>query len=367
MAMTKTWAGTVDGDYTDVLNWALNSLRNSSYAWTASGSGTNEYYVRTAGGADPGFSGTPPTATGVYINGTAATKASLGSLATGEWGYGDNDTLGYSTVYVRLSDGTDPDTKVADYVQFRQIPGTGDHVRIPAGSGSISENLDQSAVAIGGFYVEKGYSGIIGSETSYLRIDPDAFEFDSLGLAYIDLHSANISAVVHGTTSPSVGGYGLSLRGSNLALLDARGGSIGIAPRSGELSTVATIRQNGSKATVYCGPGVTLTTAVLFDGVLRLSCGATTITEYGGKIYLQEAAAITTVNAINGEFFWGSSGNITTYNARGGTLDMRASNAARTLGTLNRYANGGRIIHNKEAVTITTNTMQDSFVETIGV
>src|SRR5690606_38969133 len=102
--------------------------------------------------------------------------ASLGSLAASRWGYGDNDTLGYDTIYIRLSDDADPDSKAADYVSFRQIPQTGEDVRIPAGSGSISSNLDQSAVAIAGFYVESGYTGTIGASTSYLRIDPDVFE-----------------------------------------------------------------------------------------------------------------------------------------------------------------------------------------------
>ena len=101
------------------------NIRSASYAWTASGSGTNEYYVRTAASGNPSLS--DPTSTGgVWINGTFATKGSLGSLAAGEWGYGDNDTLGYSTVYVRLSDGTDPDTKSVGYVQHMSatsVPG----------------------------------------------------------------------------------------------------------------------------------------------------------------------------------------------------------------------------------------------------
>jgi hypothetical protein len=39
-----------------------------------------------------------------------------GTLAAGEWGWGDADGLGFDTLYVRLNDGTDPDTKAVSYV-----------------------------------------------------------------------------------------------------------------------------------------------------------------------------------------------------------------------------------------------------------
>src|SRR4029453_18083398 len=121
-------------------------LTNPLFSWTASGSGTNEYYVRTAANGNPGFQASPPTSNGVFINGTAATKATLGSLAAGQWGYGDNDSLGYSTGFVRLSDGTDPDTKDPFYVKFYQMPQTTEHVVFAPDSSSIDSavGLDQS-------------------------------------------------------------------------------------------------------------------------------------------------------------------------------------------------------------------------------
>lgn len=109
MAFTKVWLGTT-GDLSLDTNWNAVNVRSPAYSWTASGSGTNEYYLRTAANANPGFAAIPTTVT---INGSAATSGSVGSLAAGRWGYGDNDTLGYSTLYVRLSDGTDPDTKTS--------------------------------------------------------------------------------------------------------------------------------------------------------------------------------------------------------------------------------------------------------------
>ena len=40
-----------------------------------------------------------------------------GTLASGEWDWADNDALGFTTIYVRLSDDTDPDSKADGYVQ----------------------------------------------------------------------------------------------------------------------------------------------------------------------------------------------------------------------------------------------------------
>lgn len=89
------------------------SILNATYKWTASGSGTDEYYLELAAGGDPGLTEYD------YLqeNNANMTPGTVGSLATGEWDWGDNDTLGYSTVYVRLSDGADPDDRPDGYVE----------------------------------------------------------------------------------------------------------------------------------------------------------------------------------------------------------------------------------------------------------
>jgi hypothetical protein len=363
MPFTKTYEGADSTDYSNSLAWALNSLRNSAFSWTLSGSGTGEYYVRTAANGNPGFVATPPATNGVYINGTARTTAALGSLAVNNWNYGDNDTLGYNTVYVRVTGDVDPDTLAADYVQFRQIPQAGENVRVPSTAGSVTAGLDQSGVAINGFYVENGYDGTMASVDGYLRIDPNIFEFDSQGQAWIDLHTAAITATIRGTGTADTGGFGLYLRGSALSLVDVQGGSVGIAALPGETSTVTTLRISNRGSSVKCGAGVSLTSVLpMFEGKLWLNCAATTVTKYGGEIHLGEAAAVTTINDLGpGEIHWGSTGNITTHNARGrGSFNMRASNAARTLTTLNLYTTSGSVIYNKEAVTITNHTFNDS-------
>jgi len=91
----------------------LNTLNDSDFQWSASGSGTSEYYVEAAGGGDPSLN--EPEA--VYEDGEAMSEGTAGSLSSGEWDWADNDSLGYNTVYVRLSDDTDPDAKSAGYVK----------------------------------------------------------------------------------------------------------------------------------------------------------------------------------------------------------------------------------------------------------
>jgi len=77
----------------------------TGYSWQLSGSGTNEYYLKV----DTGY----PKATepeSLLENGSALTKneGGVGSLAAGEWDYGDNDSLGYNTIYVRATDSLAP-------------------------------------------------------------------------------------------------------------------------------------------------------------------------------------------------------------------------------------------------------------------
>ena len=91
----------------------LLSLVNSDYQWTASGSGTDEYYLEDDGGGDPSIDEPED----VYEDGDEMDDGIMGSLGSGEWGWGDNDSLGYDTVYVRLSDGSDPDSKEDGYVR----------------------------------------------------------------------------------------------------------------------------------------------------------------------------------------------------------------------------------------------------------
>lgn len=361
MPFTKTF-GTTSGSYSTATNWKPNDVTTPDFSWTASGSGTNEYYLRTAANGNPGFVAQPDK---VYINGSEATEGTVGSLTAGQWDYGDNDTLGYSTIYVRLSGGGDPDAQDPGHVKFYQTPRAGEHVRFAPDSASINSavGLDQSGVAIGDFIVENGYTGQIGSATlGYLIIDPDRFEFAGGGVAYLNLHSAAIPITIHKTANATTG-RGLYLRGSGITVANIAGGQVGIASNGGETATITTVRVLGGGTSVWLGNGLSLTNLDTYAGTVALRCAATTIKHYGGVLQSEENGAITTVNHFGGSFIAKSTGTIGTYQLRGGTLDLTQSGAARTITTLNKYAGSWSILRNKEAVTITTEAPQDSYTE----
>jgi PAS domain-containing protein len=78
--------------------------------WALSGSGTNEYYLLNTAA---GYTATEPD--GIKQNGNNMGTGTLGSLGIGTWDWGDNDALGYDTIYVRLSGAIpDPDSYCGD-------------------------------------------------------------------------------------------------------------------------------------------------------------------------------------------------------------------------------------------------------------
>lgn len=98
-----------------IKNWNLESclfkklVDGSSDNFTLSGSGTSEYYYNS------GDLIVKPNK--VLEDGTAMNEGTLGSLSSNEWAWGDNDSLGNNTLYVRTTDDSDPDSKLADYIQ----------------------------------------------------------------------------------------------------------------------------------------------------------------------------------------------------------------------------------------------------------
>lgn len=367
MPFTKEF-GTTAGAYSTETLWKKISVRTPAFSWTASGLGTNEYYCRTAANGNPGFVSTPTTNL-VFLNSVAAASGTLGALTAGQFGFGDNDTLGYSTLYVRLADGADPDSKTLDWVQFQQLPKAGENVRWAHNSASINSatGIDQSAVAILSFIVEAGCEAEFGSATlGYLSIDPDNFEFSGKGEAWINLHTAPTPVRIHDTFAPSEGAYGLYLRGTGMTVVDITGGSVGIAVRPGEISTATTVRVSEEASKVTLGNGLTLTNLHTYAGETTVRCGVTTTIQYGGTITTEESGAMTTVTQKGGKYIYNSTGTITTYNRYAGDLETNHSGAARTISTLNIYNGSGSIPYNKEAVTITTLTIQDSLTLGIG-
>ncbi len=105
----KSWAKYVF----DLLD--LNSLSGGEWTESSLSSGSDEYYYT---GSD--VSGAPLT---VYEDGSAMPLGTIGALAEGEWAWGDEDSLGSDTIYVRLNNSgiVDPDGQPAGFLQCPDI------------------------------------------------------------------------------------------------------------------------------------------------------------------------------------------------------------------------------------------------------
>lgn len=361
---TKIWWGSDagnEGDYSTEDNWVPVSLRAGDYQWTASGSGTGEFYLEANGGGDPGIA--EPGS--VYENGTAMTVGTVGSLAAGEWDWANNDSLAFTTVYVRLADDADPDSKSAGYVTGTLIPAAGDDVIIPPGSAAISSGLDQSGVAIADFRVLRGYRNKIGDDSGaapvYLQIDCDTFSYAGQGgSSYIDLGSANIAPLVEQTGRASATGkHALYLLGSNLSTLTVESGDVGLAARFGETSTVATARiGDADGALLLVGDGVTITNLDQSGGRGVLRSAVTQIDQFGGTLISELDMTVGTWNLEAGTAIPNSSGTITTFNLNGGTADFLQSTVARTVTTLSIGNKGERRLKLDPAI-VTIGTLND--------
>ena len=257
--------------------------------------------------------------------------------------------------------GTDGNYASASNWSPSGVPVAADNVRIPAGAALIAAGLNQSAVALGDFIVEKGCAALIGATGAYLQISCARFEFEGTGVAWIDIGSSAISPIVKTTTFAAEGSFGLYLKGSAIATLSVNDGLVGLAMRYGDTATVNTVRVTGKKAKCVMGSGVTLTTGYTSGGTLELHCAATTVTGEGGNVTTEETGAITTLNANGqGTYKLNATGTITTLNQNdsASVVDFTQSGASRTVTTYNHHLGTRRF--DKNVVTFTTDVSPTS-------
>lgn len=74
-------------------------VKLNTYKWFESSNGFDEYYCALPDDTDPSI--TEPDR--LFEQSLRLVAGVLGSLDRGEWAFGDNDSLGYNTVYVRLT------------------------------------------------------------------------------------------------------------------------------------------------------------------------------------------------------------------------------------------------------------------------
>ena len=165
---------------------AIHKNRNidtSTFKWTASGSGTNEYYLEIAAGGNPASeltSGTINVARAMMTDQYASKylhmeEGTIGSLGLYEYAWGDNDSLGYNTLYVRVGDSGNPDITL---------------------SGMSNTNYNQT-------YVRANANGTIGVSDVYTQADSGerVYYYDAGSAFYVIYYDTVASEWKVGTTT----------------------------------------------------------------------------------------------------------------------------------------------------------------------
>jgi hypothetical protein len=95
----------------------IDIINQSLYIWVLSASGTNEWYLARRDGLST--VGLTFDIADLLENSLSMPVGSIGALAAGERVTGNNDSLPSNTIYVRLSDGADPNGKAAGYITLQ--------------------------------------------------------------------------------------------------------------------------------------------------------------------------------------------------------------------------------------------------------
>jgi len=344
---TKTTLANVDAG--DGGNYAGDSLTSSAYRWTASGSGTNEYYCELSGGGDPSI--TSPDA--LTINGAVASTATLGSLTAGTWNYGNNDGLAFSTVYVRLSDNTDPDTKIDGYIEANYLPATNDNLFFQHTSTISFAGSDQSGVELDDIAVLPSCTGNAGSADDYLQLDQgtaNSVTYEGGGTWYLDMGTSGSASVrVNQSLKPSGGLSGLYFKNNTNAITEFIVSNASVRLVDAVITTL-TVNQG---AVVIIDDDCTITTIVNNGGtIIDYGCALTTWTQIDGTGTKTGSDAYV-LNIHGGTFYNDGTGTVTA-TVDGGTFDSARDGRSKNVTlTLN---NGTAILGSAVTPTITLNS-----------
>lgn len=107
------------------------SVAGGGSDWTDSGTTPGEFY----------YGGASITSKPVYVelggSDITANEGTLGSLAANQWAWGDQDTLGANTMYIRLPGDGDPDNLSAGYLKVA-LTGSIQQIEVKIGEGNLT-------------------------------------------------------------------------------------------------------------------------------------------------------------------------------------------------------------------------------------
>ena len=174
---------------------------NSSSDSSSSSEEEFEYYLELVTGGDPGLD----EPIGVKKDGSAMTLATVGSLFNGQYGWGDNDSLGYDTIYIKLAAGIDPDTLVYGAIQaelstsyipsieagnrnankFRSVPVDATTLSATTWTEVADENYDRDVLA---FINQSGDTAWFSATTSAPSSTDNSFPVVDGGIIFWDIN-----------------------------------------------------------------------------------------------------------------------------------------------------------------------------------
>ena len=172
-----------------------DQLVRSAYKWTWSTGHANEFYLQAAAGGDPGLA-EPDFIT---VDGTLYTQGTVGSLSNGSWGWGDNDALGYDTVYIKLmtssySEQIDPDDSGLD-IRVLMVPGCYDYhgdTFFMGGSDGFIYKLDPT-----GYRDMSAYQILPRLKTNYVSLPFRHVNFEDFQIQASSLTGAALSVGIY--------------------------------------------------------------------------------------------------------------------------------------------------------------------------
>ncbi|MFZ8932385.1 MAG: hypothetical protein ACO2ZP_00615, partial [Bacteriovoracaceae bacterium] len=100
-------------DFLEAFYHTATPLVDPGLKWEQSTTEPNEYYVVKSNGQNANV--IDPLK--VYVENNEYSRGTLGGLALNEFAFGDNDSIGFDTLYIRLGDDTDPDTHNYGHVE----------------------------------------------------------------------------------------------------------------------------------------------------------------------------------------------------------------------------------------------------------
>lgn len=249
------------------------------------------------------------------------------------------------------------------------VPTTGDDVYIDRPV-SILYGLDNNGDTLASLFISERFtsSAYIGLplrnsngyeeyREDYLKVSITALDiYAKSGRIKINVGTAQTTANIFSSGSTAeTDRSAIQLLGTHASnAVNVYGGDVGIARNSGEVSTVATLKQTGG--TVECGSGVTLTNVTKTGGTLTVKSSTTTLISEAGTLVVNGGTQ-TAITVLTGNVTLTGSTTVTTLRQGGGTIacgvNVTFTTVDKSAGTLTMQSGCTTLTNDSGTVTVT--------------